>query len=145
MATRRGVNNTAAQQGPTFAPVNNGDGGGKDANFYDEYVVKAGDAQNDIVIMGPDKALKKADRMALVTMWWDAMGAGVTLAVGDNGSANRYITAVAANAAGGPQGINANGGFGFVLDIDRDMQITIGGGAPTVGAKIKLAWNVIRA
>lgn len=146
MATTRGVNNTLAQQGPNFAPVTGGDGGGKAASFYDERTLTASDVQNGIVIMGPDKALKKGDRVIGMQLMWGTLGAGVTLAVGDDGSANRYITATAAaapNAA--PQQINVITGFGYQLTQDRDLQVTIGGAAPAAGQKIAIAWQVLRA
>lgn len=147
MATARGVNNTKAQAGPNFAPVTGGDGGGKPGRFYDEFVIPAagpGSAQNDIVIMGVNQSLKKGDRVLGVRIDWDAMGAGVTLAVGDDGSAARYQAAQAANAAG-QNGTLVNGILGFQLTQDRDIQVTIGGGAPTAGAKFRLSWEVLRA
>ena len=144
MATLRSVVNTAAQPGTGLTPVAGGDAGGKLTGYYDEYTVKAGDAQNDVVWLGPDLPLKKGDRFINFNLDWDAMGAGVTLALGDDGSAARYMAATAANAAG--QSVaRANGILGYKLTQDRNIQVTIAGGAPTVGAKFRLHWNVLRA
>jgi len=144
MATQRGTNNLASQPGTAPTPISNGDGGGKMASFYDEFVVPNGAAQNDIVIMGPSKALKKGDRFIGFALDFDNMGAGVTLQLGDDGSAGRYSAAIAANAAG-QSSTRVNGILGYVLTQDRELQVTIGGGAPTVGAKFRLHWNVLRA
>lgn len=144
MATTRGVNNTLAQPGTGIASVPSGDGGGKIAGFYDERTTTAADLNAGIIVMGPDKALKKGDRVLGVHLDWDAMGAGVTLAAGDDGSAARYQAAQAANAAG-QNATLANGIIGYVLTQDRDFQITIGGGNPTVGVKVRAHWRVLRA
>jgi len=144
MATQRGTNNLASQPGTAPVPISSGDGGGKMASFYDDFVVPAGAAQNDIVIMGPSKALKKGDRFISFSLDFDAMGAGVTLQIGDDGSAGRYSAAIAANAAG-QNSTRVNGILGYVLTQDRELQVTIGGGAPTAATKFRLHWNVLRA
>lgn len=145
MATARGVNNTKAQQGPSFVPVTGGDGGGKAGSFYDEFVIPnagAGSAQNDVVIMGTDKALKKGDRVVSMVLWTQDLGAAATLSVGDSGSATRYVNAF--NAHQDASSPLAHGGFGFLIAADDDLKITIGGAAPTAGQKIAIEWRVLR-
>ncbi len=65
----------------------------------------------------------------------DALGASVTLALGDVADVDRYLVAAAANAAGQlTQGADgAIGGVGYKLTgtNDRDITITTGGAAAT--------------
>lgn len=144
MATTRGVNNTLAQPGTGIASVPGGDGGGKVAGFYDERVVTAADLIAGVIVMGPDKALKKGDRVIAVRFDFEACGAGCTIAVGDDGSSNRYQAANDVSAAG-QNAVLKNGALGYVLTQDRDMQLLIAGANPTVGAKLRLHWSVLRA
>ena len=144
MTTTRGVNNTAAQPGTAVPAVTGGQGGGRLAVIYDYRVLTASDLQNGIIVMGPDKALKKGDIVHGVALDWDALGAGATLSVGDDGSAARYQAAQDASAAGQNRALK-NGAIGYTLTQDRDIYVTIGGANPTVGATVRLSMTVLRA
>jgi len=146
MATAYGVN-AAKYLDPALVPANKqpvagGDQAGRPAIIYDQFTIPAagaGSAQNDVVVMG---RLYKNQRVVGMDFHWDAAGASVTFAVGDDGSAARYRAAASGTAAG-QGGITANAGMGFVVDQDRNILVTIGGAAPTPGAVLRLATRVI--
>lgn len=146
MTTFKGVNRTQAEPGPNFAPITNGDGGGKPATFYDEYTIPAnGFADGDSIEMGPPNALRKGDRFLGYELWHEAMGASVVAAVGDDGAATRYGSAhdVAALATAAKRQ-NTFTGVGYVLTQDRPLLVRLSGAAPTAAKKIKIIWSVLR-
>jgi hypothetical protein len=74
----------------------------------------------------------------------DALGTSVTLAVGDSGSATRYIGATAA-ATAGKIVMSEDGsidGFGYENTAETDVLITIGGGAATGTIKVTVVYAV---
>jgi hypothetical protein len=146
MTVYRGVQNTLAQKGPSFAPISSGYGGGKPAFFYDYYTIPAsGFADGDSIEMGPDYALKKGDTFMGYSLWHEAMGASVVAAVGDDGSATRYGSAhdVAALATT-PKTLNVFTGFGYVLTQDRPLRLRLSGAAPTAAKTVRIEWRVLR-
>ena len=68
-----------------------------------------------------------------VAIHHDALGSGVTLAVGDSADADRYITATAAANAGviSMHNDGAIDGVGFEQTAETDILITTGGSAAT--------------
>ena len=141
-----GANNTLAQQGPSFQPIVGGQGGGKASEFYDSYAIPAsGFADGDSIEMGPPNALRKGDLFLGFSLWHEAMGAGVVAAVGDDGSATRYASAldVAAAATAAKNG-NLFAGVGYLLTQDRPLRVRLSGAAPTATKIIKIYWRVLR-
>lgn len=147
MTDFKGVNNTLAQQGPSFQPISGGQAGGKAAEFYDYFVIPAsGFADGDLIEMGPPNALRKGDIFLGYNLWHEAMGSSVVAAVGDDGSATRYGSGhdVAALATAAKT-LNLASAFGYVLTQDRPLKIRLSGAAATAGKKISISWRVLRA
>jgi hypothetical protein len=147
VATFKGVNCTLAQPGPTRAPIVSGDAGGDERGYYDEYVVLGTEVINDLVQFGPPAGgLLLGDRVIGVSLFWDALGAGALLSLGDDGNAARFIAAVDAHlVATAPQGIGVAAGFGWQVDQDRPMLLKFTGANPAAAAKIRCSWRVLRA
>lgn len=145
MANFRGVNNTKAQSGPSFVPIADGAGGGRLAAIYDEYTIPAsGFAAADTITLGPPKALRAVDTVLDCLVSWAALGASVTMILGDDGDADRYITSVSVTSAGS-QRLNAfTTGHGYKLTQDRELLITLAGAAPTPAALIKVQMLLLR-
>lgn len=146
MATFKGVNRTLVVPGPNFQPLSGGLGGGKVAGFYDTYTIPAaGFADGDSIDLGPALAFKKGDIFLDFALWHEAMGAGVVAAVGDDGSATRFASALdvaaLATAAKKP---NLYTGIGYQFTQDRPCLVRLSGAAPTAAKQVKLWWWVLR-
>lgn len=146
MTTYKGTNRTLVDQGPSFAPIVGGQGGGKMATFYDSYTIPAsGFLDGDSIELGPVNALRKGDIFMGLALWHEAMGSSVVAKVGDDGDDDRYFTSTSvATAATAPKTENAFAGVGYVLTQDRPLLVNLSGAAPTAGKIIKLRWHVLR-
>lgn len=83
--------------------------------------------------------VKEGEVVNQIEIHHDALGAGVTLDVGDVASTTRYVTAQAAATAGIIQ-IQNIAGFGYQYTSDDDLQIVLGGGAATGTIKLILSY-----
>jgi len=63
-------------------------------------------------------------------------GAGVTVAVGDAGVADRYIKAADFDAADASASLNNDAGMNYTPTADTDIVLTFGGAAPVVGSTV---------
>lgn len=145
MAKFYATNWTAAVAVPTGIPVPSGDGGGSERAYYDEFVAVAGMAVNDTIDFGPPSgALQPGDRVVGADIVTDAAAAAMLLALGDDGSATRFITATAAAAAGRIT-LNNYANYGWQVDQQRPIRMTITGAAPPVGNKIRVKVLVLRS
>lgn len=146
MTTYKGYYRTLAIPGSSFAPLAGGIAFGKPALCFDTYTIPAsGFADGDSIEMGPPNALRKGDIFLDFHLWHEAMGSSVVAAVGDDGSATRYASALDVAAAGtAPKVGNVYGGFGYALTQDRPLLVRLSGAAPTAGKIIKIAWAVLR-
>ena len=99
---------------------------------YDTYEASSLSAGSTIK-MG---TLPKDARVVDMYLHHDAMGSSVTLAVGDAGDPDRYITAAAASSAGSSRLVRIDG-LGFVQAAETDIVVLTAGAAAT--GTIKLA------
>ena len=147
MTTFKSVNRTLVVPGPSFTPVSGGLAGGRVCGFYDTYVIPAsGFADGDNIEFGIENTLKKGDVFLDFALWHEAMGSSVVAALGDDGSATRYASALdvaaLATAAKKP---NLYTGIGYQLTQDRPLLLRLSGAAPTAAKGLKLWWWVLRA
>ena len=97
--------------------------------WYDTYEASSLASGSDITIA----RLPKGATVYSVDVMHDALGSGVTLSVGDSGSATRYIGATNAVSAG-QLTLSSDGniaGFGYQNSSETDVLITTGGGTAT--------------
>lgn len=147
MAIFKSVNRALVVPGPAFAPIVGGKAGGRVCGFYDTYVTPAsGFADGDSIEFGIENTLKKGDIFLDFGLWHEAMGASCVAAVGDDGSATRYASALdvaaLATAAKKP---NLYTGIGYELTQDRPLLVRLSGAAPAAAKGIKLWWWVLRS
>lgn len=72
----------------------------------------------------------------------DALGASTTLAIGDAGSATRFLAATAVTAAGKNNGL-LSAGQNYIPTVDTILLATWGGATPTAAGVIKGVLQVI--
>ena len=126
MASVKGVNFTNI----TADPVVNADSGewsGKLRVQFDTFEASSLASGSDISVARLPSGAKVYD----VAIHHDALGSGVTLAVGDSEDADRYITATAAANAGviSMHNDGAIDGVGFEQTAETDILVTTGGGS----------------
>ena len=139
MASVKGTNFTNA----TADPVVNTDSSewsGKVRVQYDVYEASSLASGSDISVARLPKGAKVYD----VVIHHDALGSGVTLAVGDSSDADRYITATAAATAGKVvmSEDGAIGGVAYEQTAETDILITTGGGTATGTIKCMVFYAV---
>ena len=139
MASVKGTNFTNA----TADPVVNTDSSewsGKVRVQYDVYEASSLASGSDISVAKLPKGAKVYD----VVIHHDALGSGVTLAVGDSSDADRYITATAA-ATAGKVVMSEDGaidGVAYEQTAETDILITTGGGPATGTIKCMVFYTV---
>jgi len=134
MASVKGTNFTNITATP-IVKIDSGEWTGKLRVQYDSYEASSLAQGSDISVA----RLPKGAKVYEVIVHHDALGTGVTLSVGDSGSATRYIGATAA-ATAGKLVMSEDGaidGFGYEQTAETDVLITTGGG--TAGGTIKVA------
>ena len=137
MASVKGVNFTNI----TATPQVNADSSewtGKLRVQFDSFEASSLASGSDISVARLPKGAKVWD----VVIMHDALGSGVTLAVGDSADADRYVTATAAANAGviSMHNDGAIDGFGFEQTAETDILITTGGSASgTIKMKVVYA------
>jgi hypothetical protein len=116
--------------------------GGVKRHIYDEYEAAALASGSTITVGVP---LPIGARVSNVTVMTDALGTSSTLAVGDAGDADRYLTAFSSASAGKMSMTGANGAIDgwfhqVTGDDDADIVITTGGAAVTGTIKIDVEY-----
>lgn len=107
---------------------------------YDSYVASS-------LVSGSDISVARLPKGAVVydvIVHHGALGAGVTLSVGDSGSATRYVGATAA-ATAGKVVMSEDGsidGFGYENTAETDVLITTGGGTASGTIKVAVVYAV---
>ena len=139
MASVKGVNFTNI----TATPQVNADSSewtGKLRVQFDSFEASSLASGSDISVARLPKGAKVWD----VVIMHDALGSGVTLAVGDSADADRYVTATAAANAGviSMHNDGAIDGFGFEQTAETDILITTGGAAASGTIKMKVVYAV---
>lgn len=107
---------------------------------YDSYEASSLASGSDISVARLPKGAVVYD----VIIHHDALGSGVTLAVGDSADADRYITATAAATAGKVimSEDGAIDGFAYEQTAETDVLITTGGGTASGTIKIAVIYSV---
>lgn len=146
MAKFYGANYTLATPGPNFQPIPSGDQGGSMRCVYDSFTAPAGGlAINDTIDFGaPAGAVKSGDRIVGARIITDALGAGALLQLGDDAVANRFITATDASAAA-TLTFNNLANFGYQVDINRPLRVTLTGAVMAAGKNIKILVELLRS
>jgi len=139
MASVKGVNITNIDATPVVK-VSSDEAGGKLRVYYDSYEASSLASCSDITIARLPKGAKVYD----VVIHHDALGSGVTLAVGDSADADRYITATAAATAGKilMSEDGAIDGVAYEQTAETDVLITTGGGTATGTIKCQVWFTI---
>lgn len=145
MATYKGVNRTLGDTPEGSNIMDSGVQYGKKRVIMETYEAAA-IAAASIIEMGV--YLPKGARVVEVKLMTDALGSGVTLAVGDYEDADRYITATAHNTANKVTRLNAIDGDQYEVDettatatgTDRQIIITTAGAAATGTIKLEITY-----
>lgn len=139
MASVKGVNFTNITATPVVK-TDSSEAYGKLRVTYDSYEASSLVSGSDISVARLPKGAKVYD----VVVHHDALGSGVTLSVGDSGSATRYIGATAA-ATAGKVVMSEDGaidGFGYEQTAETDVLITTGGGTASGTIKVAVIYAV---
>ena len=139
MASVKGTNFTNITADPVVK-VDSGMWSGKLRVQYDSFEASSLASGSDISVARLPKGAKVYD----VAIHNDALGTGVTLAVGDSADADRYITATAAATAGviSMHNDGAIGGVAFEQTAETDIIITTGGGSASGTIKCVVMYAV---
>lgn len=146
MAKFYGANYTLATPGPNVQPIPSGDQGGSMRVVYDSFTAPTGGlAINDTIDFGaPAGAIKAGDRIVGARIVTDALGAGALLQLGDDGVANRFITASDASAAV-TMTLNNLANFGWQVDQNRPIRVTLTGAVMAAGKNVKILVELLRS
>lgn len=139
MASVKGTNFTNITADP-IVKIDSGEWSGKLRIQYDSYEASSLASGSDISVA----RLPKGAKVWEVIVHHDALGTGVTLSVGDSGSATRYIGATAA-ATAGKLVMSEDGaidGFGYEQTAETDILITTGGGTASNTIKVAVIYSV---
>jgi hypothetical protein len=139
MASVKGVNFTNITSTPVVNTASK-EAYGKLRVTYDTYEASSLASGSDISVARLPKGATVYD----VVIHHDALGSGVTLAVGDSADADRYITATAA-ATAGKVVMSEDGaidGFAYEQTAETDVLITTGGGTATGTIKVAVIYSV---
>ena len=139
MASVKGTNFTNITADPVVK-TDSGEWSGKLRVQYDSYEASSLASGSDISVARLPKGAKVYD----VVIHHDALGSGVTLAVGDSADADRYITATAAATAGviSMHNDGAIDGVAFEQTAETDILVTTGGGTATGTIKCEVIYAV---
>lgn len=113
---------------------------GRKRVWYDTYEAAALASGSTITFA----RLPKGATIYNVKLMCDALGAGVTLDVGDSGDADRYIAkgATTWNTANQVVDSNAIDGVGYTLTAETDLVITTGGASATGTIKVMVEYSL---
>tara|TARA_S200002703_G_scaffold66806_1_gene57957 strand:+ start:3571 stop:3993 length:423 start_codon:yes stop_codon:yes gene_type:complete len=139
MASVKGVNFTNITSTPVVNTASK-EAYGKLRVTYDTYEASSLASGSDISVARLPQGATVYD----IVIHHDALGSGVTLAVGDSADADRYITATAA-ATAGKVVMSEDGaidGFAYEQTAETDVLITTGGAAATGTIKVAVIYSV---
>ena len=139
MASVKGVNFTNITSTPVVNTASK-EAYGKLRVTYDTYEASSLASGSDISVARLPQGATVYD----IVIHHDALGSGVTLAVGDSADADRYITATAA-ATAGKVVMSEDGaidGFAYDQTAETDVLITTGGAAATGTIKVAVIYSV---
>jgi len=139
MASVKGVNFTNITATPVVK-TDSGEAYGKLRVTYDSYEASTLASGSDISVA----RLPKGAKVYEVIVHHDGLGSGVTLSVGDSGSATRYIGATAA-ATAGKLVMSEDGaidGFAYEQTAETDVLITTGGAVASGTIKVAIIYAV---
>tara|TARA_B100001113_G_scaffold107906_1_gene87491 strand:- start:1975 stop:2400 length:426 start_codon:yes stop_codon:yes gene_type:complete len=125
MASVKATNITNIDASPSVL-ANAGDVHGSVRVFKDTYEASSLASGSDITVA----RLPKGARVVDIHLKADALGNGVTLAVGDSATADRYISATAMNTADKQLSLSSNGAIasiGYEIGDVTDILVTTGG------------------
>ncbi len=126
MASVKATNITNLDASPSVL-ANSGDVSGKVRVFKDTYEASSLASGSDITVA----RLPLGARVVDILVKADALGGSVTLAVGDSGDADRYITATAMNTGNKGISLGVDGVIGSIGNEigtgETDVLITTGG------------------
>ena len=139
MASVKGVNFTNITSTPVVNTASK-EAYGKLRVTYDTYEASSLASGSDISVARLPQGATVYD----IVIHHDALGSGVTLAVGDSADADRYITATAAATAGKVimSEDGAIDGFAYEQTAETDVLITTGGAAATGTIKVAVIYSV---
>ncbi len=127
--------NYALTQNLPRQTITGGDYGGRVRVTYDEYTFKGTEQIGDLVFIG---FLPANQRFLGGELFNDALGASVTLKLGDAGDDDRFMAA-SSFAAAGMKDAKAMTGIGYRPVDKTPVFLTIGGAVPAANAVIKTA------
>lgn len=123
--------------------VEGGDYGGIMRAHYDAYTTTGAETAGSTIYVG---RLETGERFLGGMVHWEALGAGVTLTLGDAGAAARFLGSTSA-AAAGSAALSAFGGVGY-RNTGTDaipLYLTIGGttaaAAKGIKVEIRAVWK----
>lgn len=139
MSSVKGVNITALDTKPVVYP-SAAQVGGLLRVWHDTYEAAALASGSDIKVA----RLPKGAVIHGFHIQHDALGTGVTLALGVSGATTRYLAATAAATAGhlGHETDGAIGGIGVALTAETDIIITTGGASATGTIECTLFYSI---
>jgi hypothetical protein len=131
MATYYSLNHTKLRATPRQM-VDDGDFGGHRFGVFDTYTATGAEVAGSVIYLG-----RIPPNHRVVDGWikYDAMGASVTVKIGDAGDDDRFVTATAVSSAGVTR-MTAATGLGWLNASDSPMDVfaTTAGGALTAAA-----------
>jgi len=133
MADFKGVNSTRAGQANALIPP--GLWNGSVRVHFDSYTTAGTEAAADRIFVGrlePNAVFLAAD------ISFGAMGSGATFALGDAGSANRYMAATSVAAAGTARAL-AGMGYRNATKAPIDLFLTVAGATLAATQAVKVA------
>lgn len=140
MASVKGVNITNLDATPPVVPEAN-EWHGRLRVQQDSYEASSLASGSDITVA----RLPKGARVHEIVVMADALGSGVTIAVGDGDSSARFIAATAMNTANKAIKLSADGkiaGIGHKYTSETDLLLTTGGAAATGTIKAQVFYAV---
>jgi len=137
MATVKGINRTLADTPTSDNVLAPGTFGGRVRVMYDTYEAAALPAADLIEIGG---TLKAGAIIVGIRVFFDDLGVGTTLDVGDTDTATRYDTAIDTATAAGDVWCDNIGGQGYVVGTNSgDTQVVLRNNAAAATGTIKVA------
>lgn len=122
--------------------VDGGDYGGIMRAHYDAYTTTGAETAGSTLFVG---RLEPGERFLGGTVHWEALGAGVTLTLGDAGDPDRFLTAANA-AAAGSAALSAFTGIG-VRNAGTDailLFLTVGGATAAADKGIRVEFRTVQ-
>ena len=145
MATKYGVNKTKLLTPIGANTIDQGENKAQLNVMYDSYEAAAV-ASGDVIQVG-DK-IPVGSLVVDVVVFYDDLGTGVTLDIGDLADDDRYVAAAAVAAGAGSISLQQDGliaGIGYKVGTatnDNQIALTIGGSAATGTLKVMIVYAI---